>query len=84
MIGEIGALGGVILPFALTYSHVHYGTYAYGFMGYAALAALVLVALRIVQRYWVGKWIAPGGRALAVTTPAPGGVPAISGLPELV
>ena len=77
MIGEIGALGGVILPFALTYSHTHYQTYAYGFTGYAALAALVLVALRIVQRYWVGKWIAPGGRALTATlvTPHPGSLP---------
>ena len=35
MIGEIGALGGVILPFALTYSSTHFKTYAYGFIAYA-------------------------------------------------
>ena len=80
MIGEIGALGGVILPFSLTYSSTHYKTYAYGFIAYAVLAALVLVALRIVQGYWVGKWIAPGGRALSPTlvTPHAG---SLAGLP---
>ena len=71
MIGEIGALGGVILPFSLTYSSTHYKTYAYGFIAYAVLAALVLIALRIVQGYWVGKWIAPGGRALSTTLVTP-------------
>ena len=79
MIGEIGALGGVILPFLLTYSSTHYKTYAYGFVTFAVLAALVLVALRIVQRYWIGKWIAPGGRAL-VTSPL---APLVGATPEM-
>jgi NNP family nitrate/nitrite transporter-like MFS transporter len=74
MIGEIGALGGAILPNALGYSKEHTGSYADGFITFAVIAALVLVALRIAQRYWVGKWIAPGGRALTTTvvTPHPG------------
>ncbi len=80
MIGEIGALGGVILPFLLTYSSTHYKTYAYGFATYAGLAAVVLVALRVVQRYWIGKWIAPGGRALVGTYAAPVPGPSV-GLP---
>lgn len=77
MIGEIGALGGAILPNALAYSKTHTGSYAGGFMVFAGLCALILVALRIVQRYWVGKWIAPGGRALTTTlvTPQPGSLP---------
>ena len=74
MIGEIGALGGAILPNALAYSKQHYGSYAGGFIAFAVLSAVILVVLRIVQRYWVGKWIAPGGRALsaAMVTPHAG------------
>jgi NNP family nitrate/nitrite transporter-like MFS transporter len=64
MIGEIGALGGAILPNVLGYSKQHTGSYADGFFAFAGLTGLVLIALRIAQRYWVGKWIAPGGRAL--------------------
>ncbi len=65
MIGEIGALGGAILPNALAYSkHALPAATRAGSSRSPCLAALVLVALRIVQRYWVGKWIAPGGRAL--------------------
>ena len=83
MIGEIGALGGAILPNVLAYSKTHTGSYAGGFMTFAGLAAVILVVLRIVQRYWVGKWIAPGGRALAATmvTPHPGSTPEM-GLPD--
>ena len=74
MIGEIGALGGAILPNALAYSKQHYGSYAGGFIAFAVLSLMILVVLRIVQRYWVGKWIAPGGRALstAMVTPHAG------------
>ena len=71
MIGEIGALGGAILPNALAYSKQHYGSYAGGFIAFAALSTVILVVLRIVQRYWVGKWIAPGGRALSATLVTP-------------
>ena len=83
MVGEIGALGGVILPNGLAYAKQHTGSYAGAFIGFAALAAAVLVLLFVVQRYWIGKWIAPGGRALVrvpVTTsatPPPG-----MGLPD--
>ena len=83
MIGEIGALGGAILPNVLAYSKQHTGSYASGFITFAVLAAGILVTLRIVQRYWIGKWIAPGGRALSTTlvTPHGGGAAGI-GLPE--
>ncbi len=64
MIGEIGALGGAILPNALGYSKQHTGSFAGGFIAFAGLAALVLIGLRIAQRGWTGKWIAAGGRAL--------------------
>ncbi len=84
MIGEIGALGGAILPNALAYSKQHYGSYAGGFIGFAVLSAVILVVLRIVQRFWVGKWIAPGGRALSTARATPHPEPTMSGLPDLI
>ena len=64
MIGEIGALGGSILPLALSQSKQHTGSYALGFMGYAALTLLVLLMLRVVSRSWTRTWVGPGGKAL--------------------
>jgi len=66
MIGEIGALGGSILPLALSQSRQHLGSYRSGFIGYAALATAVLLTLRIVSRAWTKTWIGAGGLALAV------------------
>jgi NNP family nitrate/nitrite transporter-like MFS transporter len=64
MIGEIGALGGGILPNLLGQSKQHTGSYRAGFLLYAFLAVGVLVAMRIVARTWTRSWIAPGGRAI--------------------
>jgi NNP family nitrate/nitrite transporter-like MFS transporter len=64
MIGEIGALGGGILPNLLGQSKQHTGSYRAGFLLYAALSAGVLVVMRIVARSWTRSWIAPGGRAI--------------------
>ncbi len=77
MIGEVGALGGAIVPKIMGYSKQYAGSYAQGFVAFAVLAALVFVGLRVVQRYWVGKWIAPGGRAMTSTliTPHPSSSP---------
>ena len=64
MIGEIGALGGGILPNLLGQSKQHTGSYSAGFIAYAALALLVLMLLRVVSRRWVKTWVGAGGRAL--------------------
>ncbi|MBN9616723.1 MAG: MFS transporter [Acidobacteriales bacterium 59-55] len=64
MIGEIGALGGGILPNLLGQSKQHTGSYSVGFIAYAALAFLVLMLLRVVSRRWVKTWVGAGGRAL--------------------
>ncbi|MDE3104715.1 MAG: NarK/NasA family nitrate transporter [Acidobacteriota bacterium] len=64
MIGEIGALGGGILPNLLGQSKQHTGSYSTGFILYAALALCILLMLRMVSRSWVGNWIGKGGRAL--------------------
>ncbi len=65
MIGEIGALGGSILPNVLAYSKQHTGSYATGWIEYAGLACFVLGLLLVVSRSWTKTWVGPGGRALA-------------------
>jgi NNP family nitrate/nitrite transporter-like MFS transporter len=63
MIGEIGALGGSILPNLLGYSKQHTGSFKGGFIVYAVLAFGILGMLRIVSRTWTKTWVGPGGRA---------------------
>ena len=67
MIGEIGALGGSILPNVMGQSKQLTGFYSVGFIIYACIAAAVLVALTLVSRLWVGRWIGKGGKALSGT-----------------
>ena len=64
MIGEIGALGGSIIPTVLSYSKQHFGSYRNGWIMYAGIAFLVLIMLRVVSRSWTKTWVGPGGRAL--------------------
>jgi len=65
MIGEIGALGGGILPNVLGYSKQHTGSFRSGWIAYAALAFAILIMMRIVARSWTKTWVGSGGRALA-------------------
>jgi NNP family nitrate/nitrite transporter-like MFS transporter len=67
MIGEIGALGGGILPNLLGQSRQHTGSYAGGFICYSMFALLVLAMIRIVSRGWTRTWVGSGGRALALS-----------------
>jgi MFS transporter, NNP family, nitrate/nitrite transporter len=64
MIGEIGALGGSILPNVLGFSKQHTGSFSAGWISYAALAVVVLIVMRIVARRWTRTWVGKGGRAL--------------------
>ena len=75
MIGEVGALGGAILPNVMGLSKQYTGSFAIGFVGYAAFAGLVLGCLYLWQRRWVGQWIGPRGKVLepAPAAPAPAG-----------
>lgn len=64
MIGEIGALGGGILPNLLGQSKQHTGSYSMGFTIYAGLACAILIMLRVVSKNWTQSWVGAGGRAL--------------------
>ncbi len=65
MIGEIGALGGAILPNAMGLSKTWTGTFAWGFLFYAAFSAIVLGSLLVFQRKWTRTWVGRWGRAHA-------------------
>jgi NNP family nitrate/nitrite transporter-like MFS transporter len=62
MIGEIGALGGSILPNLLGLSKQYTRSYRAGFIIYAALATVVLIVLRNVSKRWGKTWVGEGGR----------------------
>jgi MFS transporter, NNP family, nitrate/nitrite transporter len=63
MIGEIGALGGGVIPNAMGMSKQHTGSYLWGFVGFAVCAVIVLVMLRSMQIRWTRTWAEKGGRA---------------------
>ncbi|MDP4023186.1 MFS transporter [Methylobacterium sp. NEAU 140] len=73
MIGEVGALGGAILPNVMGLSKQYTGSFATGFVLYAAFAAVVLGCLFLWQRTWVGTWVGPRGKALGTQPAGEGG-----------
>ena len=73
MIGEIGALGGAILPNVMGFSKQWTGGFGPGFLIYALFTAAVLVGLRLFQRRWTRTWVGPGGRVRARAEPVAAG-----------
>jgi len=63
MIGEVGALGGGLIPNAMGLSKQYAGTYLWGFVGFAACGAAMLLLLRVMQIRWTRTWAEKGGRA---------------------
>jgi len=63
MIGEIGALGGGLVPNAMGLSRQYTGTYFWGFLLFAVLALVMLAMLRVMQIRWTRTWAEKGGRA---------------------
>lgn len=66
MIGEIGALGGGLVPNAMGLSKQYAGTYMWGFFFFAGLSLCMLVMLRLMQIRWTRTWAEKGGRARGV------------------
>jgi len=73
MIGEIGALGGGLVPNVMGLSSQHLGSYGWGFALFAGLSLAVLAVMRAMQIRWTRTWAEKGGRAR--TTPAPAATP---------
>ena len=63
MIGEIGALGGGLVPNAMGLSKQFAGTFAWGFVLFAVLALSMLGVMRVMQIRWTRTWAERGGRA---------------------
>ena len=71
MIGELGALGGGLIPNAMGLSMQYLGTYFYGFLVFATLGVAMLLMLRGLQSRWTSTWAAEGGRARHAEPPPP-------------
>jgi NNP family nitrate/nitrite transporter-like MFS transporter len=63
MIGEVGAIGGAIIPNAMGLSKHYSGTYFYGFLLFAVMATIVFLVMYLAQRKWVKSWVQEGGLA---------------------
>jgi NNP family nitrate/nitrite transporter-like MFS transporter len=70
MIGEIGALGGGLVPNAMGLSRQYTGTYLWGFVLFAMLSLVVLLMMRRMQLRWTRTWAEKGGRARPVVPAA--------------
>jgi NNP family nitrate/nitrite transporter-like MFS transporter len=69
LIGEVGALGGGLIPNMMGYSKQYLGSYRFGFIGWGILALGIFVMYMKVQRHWTTTWVGKGGRALTHTNP---------------
>ena len=65
MIGELGALGGGLVPNAMGLARQFGGSFAWGFAFFALFALSTLVLLRALQGRWTTSWVGAGGRALS-------------------
>jgi NNP family nitrate/nitrite transporter-like MFS transporter len=63
MIGEIGALGGGMVPNLMGQSKQWAGTYLWGFVAFSAFSLLMLFVMRYMQIRWTRTWAERGGRA---------------------
>ena len=80
MIGEIGALGGGLVPNAMGLSKQYLGTYLWGFVLFAVLAVVMLGVLRSLQIRWTRTWAEKGGRARVVPVAAASTGPRATGV----
>ena len=69
LIGEIGALGGTIIPNAMGISRQVSGSFAAGFavFGFLTVASVSILILR--EKKWVNLWMAEGGKAMVPVAP---------------
>jgi NNP family nitrate/nitrite transporter-like MFS transporter len=63
LVGEIGALGGGVLPIAMGLSMESTGSFTWGFLSGTLLAAGSLAVLVYVMQEWTSSWLTAGGKA---------------------
>ena len=64
MIGEIGALGGSVIPNIMGQSKQLTGSFTGGFTVFALMTVIVLIILLLIQRRWTRTWVGKDGKAL--------------------
>ena len=72
MIGEVGALGGSLIPSTMGLAKQYLGSYRWGFLLFSILAVLVLLVMRWMQVHWTRTWAEKGGRARVAAAPSAG------------
>ncbi len=70
MIGELGALGGGLVPSVMGSTRQFMGSYAWGFAFFAGCAVVGLLVLRALRSSWTSSWVGAGGRARGVAPAA--------------
>jgi len=65
LIGEIGAIGGSLIPNAMGMSKQYFGTFRYGFLLWTAIAGGIFIMYIVIYRKWTTTWVGAGGRALS-------------------
>lgn len=68
LVGEIGALGGGLLPGAMGLAKQYTKSFSAGFIAYAVFAAGALLTLWRVQSRWTREWVSEGGRAMPLVS----------------
>ncbi|OGH60950.1 MAG: MFS transporter [Candidatus Lindowbacteria bacterium RIFCSPLOWO2_12_FULL_62_27] len=69
MIGEIGGLGGGLVPNAMGLSKQYSDSFAWGFIAFMAMATIALYVFRRAQSDWTRTWVDDGGRAKVRVAP---------------
>src|SRR3990170_3277189 len=65
LIGEIGAIGGSLIPNAMGMSKQYFGTFSYGFLLWTVIAGGIFIMYIVIYRKWTTTWVGAGGRALS-------------------
>jgi len=84
ILGAAGGFGGFILSNMMGSLREMFAAHGAGLVGFAILAGGALLALRVIQGKWVGRWIAAHGRPLPETAAAPAAAAAPLTEPALV
>jgi len=64
LIGEIGALGGGLIPNSMGLSKQYFGTFSGGFLLWAAIGSGIFFMYLVVKKRWTTTWVGKGGKAL--------------------
>jgi NNP family nitrate/nitrite transporter-like MFS transporter len=64
LIGEVGALGGGLIPNSMGLSKQYFGTFAGGFLLWAAIGSGIFFMYLVIKKRWTTTWVGKGGKAL--------------------